>query len=67
MNGLNSPALHVGVDLILPLAELSSVLQELSCDWPGCLGDVGGFLSMVEVGYFVTMFIVDISVELPWV
>lgn len=67
MNGLNSPALHVGVNLSLLLAELSSVLKELSRDWSGCLGSVGVFLSVVEVGYFVTLFIVDISPELPWV
>lgn len=43
MNGLNSPALHVGVDLFLLLAEIDSVLKELSCDWPGRLGSVGVF------------------------
>lgn len=43
MNGLNSPALHVGVDLLLLLAESSSVLKELSCDWLGCLWAVGVF------------------------
>lgn len=66
MNGLNSPALHVGVDLSSLLAELDSVLKELCSDWPDRLGSVG-VLSMVEVGYFVTLFIVDISPELPWV
>lgn len=67
MNGLNSPALHVGVDLCVLLVEMNSVLEELSCDWMSCLRSVGVFLSMVEVGYFVTLFIVDISLELPWV
>lgn len=67
MNGLNSPALHVGVDLFLPLAEISGVLKELPCDWPSCLAAVGVFLSTVEVGYFVTLFIVDVSLELLWV
>lgn len=67
MNGLNSPALHVGVDFILLLAENSNVLKELSSDWPSRPGACGRILSMVEVGYFVTMFIVDISPELQWV
>lgn len=67
MNGLNSLGLHVGVELIFLLAEVIGVLKELSCDWSDGLGGCGRTLSMVEVGYFVTMFIVDISVGLPWV
>lgn len=67
MNGLNSLGLHVGVELIFLLAEVIGVLKELSCDWSDGLGGCGCTLSMVEVGYFVTMFIVDISVGLPWV
>lgn len=43
MNGLNSPALHVGVDLVLLLDEISSVLKELSCDWSSGLRAVGVF------------------------
>lgn len=43
MNGLNSPALHVGVNLSLLLAEKSSVQKDPSCDWSGCLGAVGVF------------------------
>lgn len=67
MNGLNSLGLHVGVELIFLLAEVIGVLKELSYDWSDGLGGCGRTLSMVEVGYFVTMFIVDISVGLPWV
>lgn len=57
MNGLNSLALHVGVDLFLLLAEISSVLKELFSDWSGF---ASALWAMVEVGYFVTLFIVDI-------
>lgn len=43
MNGLNSLALHVGVDLVFLLAEVISVLKELSCDWSGGFWAVGVF------------------------
>lgn len=44
MNGLNSPALHVGVDLFLPLADTSSVLKELYRHWLHRLWAVGVFI-----------------------
>lgn len=44
MNGLNSSALHVGVDPVLPLAGISG--RSAAIGWAA---SVGGFLPMVEV------------------
>lgn len=67
MNGLNSPASHVGVDSIVLLAEIIVVLEKLSCDWPGGFESMGVFYRWwMEVGYFVTLLLDDISLELPW-
>lgn len=67
MNGLNSPASHVGVDSVLPLAEIVGVLEKLPYDWSGGLESMGVFYRWwMEVGYFVTLLLDDISLELPW-